>query len=358
MSLSISIDKSNFHQLVSIRKLLKDLLKNLNEIVHQQTQLIEYLDHHHHSLDQCKQILDNYFEEINRNELIIDEIVEQYRCLTLKSNEIIKYEINLRKETSFYPNLTNVKMYLKNISIKDRCLLSTNDEYLLVHTNQQLHLFDRNYRLRTKIRLNEIIHDICWSTQLNKFFLVSSKDLFEFNVNSILLKCVRLTYKSQGHWNRLCFSHKYLFISQSEVNSDLYQFDLFPTIQLSKKLKKEIYSNANQFINDLKYFDRKVYLLIEDNSTNECFIQIYLLKTFELEKKLCLGFGWNYRLTLFNNEYWIISDNYNQRCIYFDVNGQILKIDKLSLKINEIVGWFHQQLIIESDHNISIYQSL
>lgn len=380
MSLSISTDQSHFHQYFYFRKILKEFFNELNGIIQKQKELIEDLIRYESEIKQLnreiyqtksfqyffKEIICKIFqlkdqlnvliENLNQNEEFYDQIRNEIVDLFSNSNEIIKYEINLKKQTSFYPNLLNPIREL-DLLIKSKCLLSTNEKYFLINTNSSLYLYNIDYQLMKRLSLNTNIHDICWSSTLNHFYLISSHDFFQFDLHSMSIKLMKINYKDHSNWHRICFSPNHLFLTKFEKNSCLYQFHLFPTIQFFKKYRNEIYSNRNQFLNDLKYFDKNLYLLIEDNLINKSFLQIYLLKTFHLLQRISLGKGWNYRLCLFNNQYWIISDHYNQRLIFIDFNGNLLKIESFPMKINEMVGWIDQQLIIQSNEKVIIYQS-
>lgn len=348
-----------------------DLLNNLEIIsdeLHNQSKFIENIKKWIYQFE--KYLNEISFEDLNKikdnlNNLLINNsnINEELNNLIKQAIELIEdnkllidsneYNIRLLPLNSFYPYLNSPKKTL-NISNDKINLLFTNEKHLLIIGKSKIYLFNENLKiLKEKYLFYQGIKDICWSKSLEKFLLISSKELYTLNDKQMIIKPYKLYFNINETWKCITCSDNYLFLSCDGEYPFIIQFNLFPSIQFYKKY----YLNKYSIINDIKYNSNNLAIIIEDNLNNQSYFQYYSLNYFQLIIKINLGNGWNYRSTLFNNQYWIISDYYNQRFIHISIDGFILKIEKYFSKPEYINYWNNKQILIKTNQSIHLHQS-
>jgi hypothetical protein len=298
---------------------------------------------------------------LNKIDQLINPIEENkiISCLKVEcSKEFNSYHFCLSPQNSFYPYLISPKQIINISSDKNWFALSTNEKHLLIIGKSKIYLFNKNFKIiNEKLFIHQGIKDICWSKTLEKFILISPKQIYILDENKMIIKPFKLYFNINKCWQRGTSSETFLFLSTFGENPSIIIFNLYPSIQFNKQYQKEIISHKNQIINDIKYADNHLAIIIEDNLNNQSYFQLRELKDFQLIWIVSLGNGWNYRSTLFNHRYWIISDYYNNRFIHILNDGNISKIENYFSKPENIISWIHNQIIIRTIQNINIHQS-
>jgi len=150
-----------------------------------------------------------------------------------------------------------------------------------------------------------------------KFLLISPKQIYTLDEKQMIINPLKLFININYCWERGTCSEISLYLSTFGDNPYIVQFYLNPSIQF----------NQYDIINDIKYHDNHLAIIIENGLYNQSHFQFHSLKSFQCIWKVLLGQGWSYRSSLFNQRYWIISDSCNNRIIHILNDGIIIKID-------------------------------
>jgi len=383
----MSLSRNSFDN-IFLLNYLNDILNQLNDILIYEFELIGNIEE---SICECVQLIDQFCKEksnkedlnyvinkinflinnLNINEDDIKQIklnlnkidqlinpIEEIKIISCLKDESFSYHFCLSPENSFYPYLISPKQIINISSDKNWFALSTNEKHLLIIGKSKIYLFNKNFKIvNEKLFIHQGIKDICWSKTLRKFILISPKQIYILDENKMIIKPLKLYFNINKCWERGTSSETFLFLSTFGENPSIIIFNLYPSIQFNKQYQKEIISHKNQIINDIKYADNHLAIIIEDNLNNQSYFQLRELKYFQLIWIVSLGNGWNYRSTLFNQRYWIISDYYNKRFIHILNDGNIIKIENYFSKPENIISWIQNQIIIRTIQNIYIHQS-
>lgn len=350
----------------------EDLNKIKENLINKINLLLNNSNINQDNINYIKQTIEFIKEKLNQIETPIESLIEDFNLslstdltndltndLNNDSNEdeVCSYSFRLSPGKSFYPYLISCKKAL-NISSDNWSTLSTNDKHLLIISKSKIYLFNENLKiLKEKTFSDKGIKDICWSKRLNRFILISPKQIYSLDENQMIICPIKLYFNKNICWERVTCTDKYLFLSTFGENPLIVQFNYFPSIQFYKKYQKEIILNKKQFINDIKSNENYLSIIIEDYLINQSNFQIRSLKSFQCIWIISLGKGWGYRSTFFNSTHWIISDHYNNRFIHILKDGTITKIENYFSKPINIVSWSQQQLIVRTNQNINIHQS-
>ena len=343
------IVKQSFHQIYLFINQFKQNLPN-----HFISNQIENILHNYHSNDQTIpfriQSLINSIEELSFNP------TKEEECLS--NEEIISYRIHLIKGQSYYPDLINSE---KRIEIPlDQCLLlSRNDKSFIFIGKSFIYLYNQHLKFvrRKSFNQSKLIKDIHWSNTLQRFVLISSKDLFILDPKTMIIGCYPLNVPLKGTWCHLTCSEKCLYLSTYGINPFIVQFNLFPSILFKKKLKKEIRLNENHLINQMIFNENLIYLIIEDHLLNKSFIRIFNEKSFEMINEIFIGNGWNYQINMFYNRYLMILDQLNNSFIYLSKEGQIMKKEFYPTKAIQFISFVNYQIIVQTKSHFNIHQT-
>ena len=196
-----------------------------------------------------------------------------------------------------------------------------------------------------------------WSTSLQRFVVISSKELFLLDDKTMIIKCYQIKFPFNSIWGYITSTEKHLFISTYGLNPLIIQCQLFPSILFSKILKKQICLNENDLINDIQSNENQLYVIIEDHRRNKSSCRIYSIKSFEMINEIFIGNGWNYKLTLFNNRYLILLDQMNNCLTYITKEGNILKKEFYHTKAINFISFGNNQIIIQSKSHFNLHQT-
>ncbi|CAM4974641.1 unnamed protein product [Rotaria socialis] len=262
--------------------------------------------------------------------------------IDLENNSLVYYE--------------SAKQYLK-VQSDNWYSLASNETNLLISEKSNLSLIDQSLRIiNRKSFLNIGIKDLCWSKILSRFILITPKEIYTLDENMISLELCPINIINNYRWERGTSSNKTLFISTFGENPLIVEYNLLPSIHLNKRWQSAISFQENDIINDIKSNETYIGLIIENDTINQSYFQIRLIKSFQLIYSVDLGKGWAYRCSNINGIHWIIVDSYNHRLIQILNNGETnKKIYNYSTKPFNITHWTQQQFVIRTTEHIYIH---
>ena len=248
----------------------------------------------------------------------MDETKEKYLQLTLQSIEIkddliqIHNANDIENSTIFQPPWKTFA-YLDDSSK----LLCTNERYLLVHQNSNLCLLDKELNIiKEKSWTYGWIMDMCWSTTLARFFVLTRNYLFLIDESTMTF--VRAQKVPKLSWWSCTCSDGTLYLTTKDWASNIYQFTLWPSIQVAKRWQSPRTCKQDETINDIISNKDKLALMIYNRLTKTKSIELRLAISMDRIWSVDLDVDYDsraIRCCLLNYDEWLIID-WNTSNIY------------------------------------------
>jgi hypothetical protein len=171
------------------------------------------------------------------------------------------------------------------------------------------------------------IRDMCWSSTLNSFIIISSKlKLFLVNENLTSIEVIETIEKK--NWLTCRCSDATLFLSTNERGSKIYAFSLLSSFHLIKQWKSPQSCKSNEIICNITYNNETLALIIEHISNNKVRIELRSSTTLErfwslpLNIKGVLG-GMVYRVCPLRCDEWLVMDHNTSRLLHISKDGEL-----------------------------------
>ncbi|CAF2542449.1 unnamed protein product [Rotaria sp. Silwood2] len=257
----------------------------------------------------------------------LDETKEKYFQINIHSLEINENLIEIKK-TNDICNSSVISPPYKTMNYLDDSskILCTNERHLLLHHNSNLCLLDKDLNIiREKSWTQGYIMDICWSLTLVRFIVLTRNYLYLIDESTMSIMRIQKIPKLSW-WSCTC-SDTYLYVATKDWGSNIYQFTLWPSIQLSKRWQSPQTCKQNETINDIIYNKEKLALLIYNRLTKNKMIELRISTTLDCLWSLDLDIDYDsraIRCCLLSNDEWLIID-WNTSNLYHISNDGKLK---------------------------------
>ncbi|CAF1154962.1 unnamed protein product [Rotaria sordida] len=280
-----------------------------------------------HKQDILPKDIDYITTIISQLEHDINEIKEKYFQINIHSLEINDNLIEIKRTTNIC-NSTVISPPYKTMNYLDDSskILCTNERYLLVHLNSNLCLLDKDLNIiKEKFWTQGYIIDICWSLTLARFLVLTRNYLYLIDESTMSI--VRIQKVPKLSWWSCTCSDTYLYVTTKDWGSNIYQFTLWPSIQLAKRWQSPQTCKQNETINNIIYNKEKLALLIYNRLTESQIIELRISTTFDCLWSLNLDIDYDsrsIRCCLLNNDEWLVID-WNTSNLYHISNDGKLK---------------------------------
>ncbi|CAF3356257.1 unnamed protein product [Rotaria socialis] len=147
-----------------------------------------------------------------------------------------------------------------NFSENSGFALASNDEFLLIDLNHDLCLFDKNLTIiKQSIWNYGAIHDICWSSALASFIVITEKSkAFLVNGNDLSIDSIE---EMQNHlWMSCTCSNSLLYLAS--LSNAVIEFSLLPSLYYRRRWDPPITCNKAEFIKDIACNNEKLALIV------------------------------------------------------------------------------------------------
>jgi len=250
--------------------------------------------------------------ELNINPLKIDDKLIQIE------DENMKQEFNL---STLMPPL-----HIMNRSAESPKPLVSNSRVLLMHHDNQLCLLNQDRTITQYIPWSHgWIWDMCWSSTLSRFFIITLNEIFMLDEKTMLLD--RLVTKDQYSFSSCTCSDTSLYITTNELGSIICEFSLLPTIELINRWQPADLCRANEIIQDMIFHKGTLAFIIENQTSHTKRMELRLIQTFDqlwsLQFDIIDPLHNAYRLCLFNYNEWLVIDWKSSQLFYITEGGQI-----------------------------------
>jgi hypothetical protein len=293
--------------------------------------------------DELSHIRSKLFDLIRQQQTTVYDIDQ----LTLQINNL-KEKINQSEKLSFhidiYPlkidkHLIQIKqpLNLSNLSIPSEKIfyendysaeLASNDRYLLIEKDGYLCLINQQLNIINQIlSTNDPIRNLCWSVTLSRFILITSKNIFSLDTESMSIELIK-TIPDKLLWSCTC-SEQSLYLSFDECGSSIFEYSLLPSIEYVRAWSTSDTCTDEEFIYDICYNNETLLLMIANRLHETIRMDLKSITTFQCLGSLQLDINFQYhafRCCVFNFDEWLVIDWYGSR---------FLRITK-DMKVKEI----------------------
>ena len=256
----------------------------------------------------------------------MDETKDKYLQLNIHSLEINDNLIQIQETNVTYnPSIISPPFKTLNYLDDSSKILCTNERYLLVHHDSNLCLLDKELNIvREKSWTNGSIMDICWSSTLARFLVLTRNYLFLVDESTISI--IRVQKISKLSWWSCTCSDTYLYVTTKDWGSNVYQFTLWPSIQLLKRWQPPQTCKQDETINNIIYNKEKLALMIYNRLTKSKSIELRLATTFDRLWSLDLDVDYDsraIRCCLLNHDEWLVVDWNTSNLFHISNEGKL-----------------------------------
>ncbi|CAF3033550.1 unnamed protein product [Rotaria sp. Silwood2] len=275
-----------------------------------------------------RQNIDSLRSSIGQLEANINHIERKFFTINTHPLVIDDALVLIRKMTDHELDLSTLWPIYRTIdSPKGSCgSLTGNDRYLLKHQEPNLCLFDREMNIvKQTLWPYGAIHDMCWSSTLDRFIVLGKKDIFLINEHTMSIDNVHTI--EERDWGSCTCSDTVLFASKIERASSVMEFTLLPTIELIREWKYPHTCNRDEFIADTVYNNGNLALMVMKKSEKSVRIELRYANTFDRIWSFQTDIRWIqnkvFRCCSLTCNEWLIVDYHTGRLLHITKDGEI-----------------------------------
>ncbi|CAF4841963.1 unnamed protein product [Rotaria sp. Silwood1] len=205
-------------------------------------------------------------------------------CFTINTRPLIIDEtfILIKKTTKPELDLSTLSPVYRTIhhSNGDFYSITCNVRYLLIHQHPNLCLVDGEMKIAKQTLWSYgAIHDMCWSSTLDRFIVLGKKNIFLINENTMSIDNAYAIQEQE--WLSCTCSDTILFTSTNEWGSSITEFTLFPTIEMIKTSKYPLICMKDEVIADMAYNNGNLALMVMNASKKSLRMELRYAKTLD-----------------------------------------------------------------------------
>lgn len=261
-------------------------------------------------------------KEVNTNESIRrNTIIKNFRRTTI------------RRQRKLFP----LKSPYRTIKITDKSSVSIacSEQYILLKQTPNLCLLDKQLNIIQEIPWTYDHVEICWSSTLNQFILITERIIFTLDENTKILNQCSIYIDNDKEWSCGACSDTSLYLSTGDMSASLHQYTLQPTIEFIKEW--QLFPTYPKYEGILTFTcaNGKIALIISNvHSFQRCF---------DIRSSITLERLWSIRLDAvahccsINNNEWIIMELLEPRLLHLSSDGEILQEYKVKTSSMDVI---------------------
>jgi hypothetical protein len=311
-------------------------------------------------------------QETTKND--IDTLTLAIRNLEQKMNEIehIRVEIDIRPLTMDNSLIQIGKSKghqfdLMSLRPPDRTVarefvidnvITSSARFLLTYIDSNLCLIDEKLSIIKHIKWDyNYIEDMCWSSVLKRFLVITKKNVFLVDENKMSVEQVQQI--EDKRWNSCGCSDKSLYLSREAWDSSILEFSLLPSIQYVKLWKISDQSKQEQRVDSITYNHGTLALAINDKSNRTKLFELRSSETFSplWSMQLDIDYSSNVvRCCPLNHDEWLLADWYTSRLFHITKDGK-LKETCAYTSIPYNITWFCSNILaVLTDGSVNFHK--
>lgn len=318
-----------------------------------QENLKKELDHFQNHLNQSNEVHNGVYNQINHDLQLIEVKLIEFEHFRLRLRPLI-IEENLIVPQNLFP-LSHVHHTI-HLKAGNESSIGTNEKHLLVEREgKYLCLINTNFDIIDEISFyHNGIHSICWSSTINRFIIITFKQVFTLDEQTMMLE--ECSISSNIDWWRGTCSDDTLFLSTVEWGSSIHEFDLRTSFQFIKAWNSPITCEKNEIICDLKYNNGFLAIPIFNKHTEK--------SRFDLRSSITFDCIWSIpihgrcRCCSINGDQWLVMDHDDYQFLHISADGRLLKKDKYEhhQRLDDLTTWNENIIVILTKKTINIHE--
>lgn len=254
------------------RRYIKRLDSLQNEMEEIRSKITKLINEHEIISDDLDILTLNIYDMKRKIEHIKEKPFEiSFQPLKLDENLILFDETKI-----FDLDLLNLSIPFKRFHCTDQSwpTMISNERVFLIDHYPNLILFNKDLKIIKQIPWSYgFIRNMTWSSTLTSFIIINNeKEVFLLKENSLTIERLE-TIVEQYWWSCTC-SDTSLFLTNTTMGTNIFQFNLLSSFQLIKRWKPPESCKKLEFIDDINYNNGKLALVIKVSSNNTVHLEL------------------------------------------------------------------------------------
>lgn len=189
--------------------------------------------------------------------------------------------------------------------------IASNERRIIVGAVNKLQLFDNQLNVQREIKWNhERLNDICWCPALDRFLLITPKDIFTLKDTTMDVElCINICKNSRTDcWYCATCYDNMIFLSTWGFSSSVFKYNIQPAIECISSYRPPSSCKENEFIQNLACNHIALAMTIVD-AQNQIYFHLCSLTTLKHLRTIQLGivsFGFRTQCCSLSNGEWLI----------------------------------------------------
>ncbi|CAF1568343.1 unnamed protein product [Adineta ricciae] len=247
----------------------------------------------------------------------------------LQTNPLVIDKNTINYEQVF--NLTNILSVHRVIerSGKSYTPLATDNQVLLLHRQDSLVVTDESLAtLKLAPWKFGPIYDMCYSTVLKQFIIITEHEVFVLDSNTMVICKVRsIPYQE---WFSCTCSSTTLYLSTKVYSSSIVEFNLLRSMSFIKRWESPDTCSREEAIDGIFYNNDKLAIMISNDQERFARLELRAATTLTRIWSMALEIIYSekqaYRFCLINRDEWLVADHANSKLIHITNDGKMKAI--------------------------------
>lgn len=293
------------------------------------------------------------FNQIDRDIQLVEVKLIELEHLRLTVHPLVIDENLITPQRLFplpYPHHT---LHIKSCNESS---IACNEKHLLLEREgKYLCLLDKCFTLVNEIPFyHNGIHSVCWSPTINRFIIVTFKQVFTFDDKTMMPE--ECSISTNVDWWRATCSDDVLFLSSAEWGSSIYEFDLRSEFQFIKAWHAPMTCKQDEIICDLKYNNSFLAMPIFNKRKKES--RLDLRSSTTLDCIWSIHIHGRCRCCAVNGDQWLVMDHDDCQFFHISADGQLLKTDKYEhhQRLEDVTTWDEKNIVVLTKKTINLHE--
>lgn len=229
--------------------------------------------------------------------------------------------------------------------------LATDNQFLLVHHQGTLSLFDESFVTYKKVPWTSgPIFDMCYSSTLQHFIIINAHNVFLLHKETMSIGKVRSIPHQE--WFACTCSDTALYLSTKVYSSSVVQFDLLRSMAFVKRWESPETCEKDEAIDAIVYANETLALMISNDTKKFIRLDLRVAATMAFIWSLPLDLICNdilaYRFCSINRNEWLVADHVTARFLHVASDGKVKGICRYDPAPCCAVRFGHDTLAVSS----------
>ncbi|CAF3509845.1 unnamed protein product [Rotaria sp. Silwood1] len=232
--------------------------------------------------------------------------------------------------------------------------MASNGKHVLIENESNLCLLNDRLAFTKKTPWTfSNIWEMCWSSTLARFIVVTNKILFVLDEKTMTL--TRCEISSDKNWYRGTCSNTTLYLStwQSEEGSNIIEYSL-PSIKYVKQWQPPLTCHKDEWIEDFEFKNDSMAMIIVHDKNKSW--------RFELRSSVTLQCLWlleldgGFRCRSINSDQWILIKDKQSEILHISNDGCIIEQQRYDSQIKNVAILDANILMIKTTDRINLHE--